>query len=79
MKVARAIVEASLHYDDPAVLARVSTGLGELMHGLEIAALPAEAMFQVAGVRPDHRGHEPTGHRPGVTPPDRSFRLRRWP
>ncbi len=46
LKVARAIVEASLHYDDPAVLARVSTGLGELMHGLEIAGLPADGMFQ---------------------------------
>jgi len=47
MKVARAIVEASLHYDDPEVLARVSTGLGELMHGTEIAAIPPESMFQV--------------------------------
>ncbi len=46
MKVARAIVEASLHYDDPAVLARASTGLGELMRGLEIGALPADALFQ---------------------------------
>ncbi len=46
MKVARAIVEASLHYDDPEVLARASTGLGELMHGTEIAAIPPESMFQ---------------------------------
>jgi len=46
MKVARAIVEASLHYDDPDVLARVSSGLGEAMKGLEISTLPAEALLQ---------------------------------
>ncbi|MGB6501343.1 MAG: pyridoxal 5'-phosphate synthase lyase subunit PdxS [Thermoplasmata archaeon] len=46
MKVARAIVEASLHFDQPDVLARVSTGLGELMRGTEIASLPPEALFQ---------------------------------
>jgi pyridoxal 5'-phosphate synthase pdxS subunit len=46
MKVARAVVEASLHYDDAAVLARVSSGLGELMHGIEIGALPPDALFQ---------------------------------
>jgi pyridoxal 5'-phosphate synthase pdxS subunit len=46
IKVARAIVEASLHYDDPAVLARVSAGLGEAMHGVDVASLPAEALLQ---------------------------------
>ncbi len=46
LRVARAIVEASLHYDEPDVLARVSSGLGELMHGVEIAALPAESLLQ---------------------------------
>ena len=46
MKVARSIVEASLHFDQPDVLARVSSGLGELMRGTEIGALPAEALFQ---------------------------------
>jgi pyridoxal 5'-phosphate synthase pdxS subunit len=46
MKVARAIVEASLHYDDPDVLARVSSGLGEAMKGIEISTLPAEALLQ---------------------------------
>ena len=33
---ARAIVEATLHYNDPAVLARVSEGLGEAMVGIEM-------------------------------------------
>ena len=46
MKVARAIVEASLHYDDPTVLARVSSGLGEAMKGIDIPSLPAEALLQ---------------------------------
>jgi len=46
-RVARAIVEASLHYDEPDVLARVSSGLGELMRGLEIATLPPEGLLQV--------------------------------
>ncbi len=46
MKVARAIVEASLHFDQPDVLARVSTGLGEAMKGLDIASMPADALLQ---------------------------------
>ena len=45
-KVARAIVEASLHYDDPDILARVSTGLGDAMKGLEISTLPSDALLQ---------------------------------
>ena len=39
-RMARAIVEAVDHYDDPKTLARVSEGLGEPMRGLEIATLP---------------------------------------
>jgi len=46
MKVARAIVEASLHFDQPDVLARVSSGLGEAMRGIEIATIPADALLQ---------------------------------
>ncbi|HYA58037.1 MAG TPA: pyridoxal 5'-phosphate synthase lyase subunit PdxS [Thermoplasmata archaeon] len=46
MKVARAIVEASLHFDQPDLLARVSSGLGEAMRGLEIPTIPPEAMLQ---------------------------------
>ena len=33
---AKAIVEATTHYDDPAIVAKVSRGLGEAMPGLEI-------------------------------------------
>ncbi|HTT14432.1 MAG TPA: pyridoxal 5'-phosphate synthase lyase subunit PdxS [Thermoplasmata archaeon] len=46
MKVARAVVEASLHYDQPDVLARVSSGLGEAMKGIDIGSLPPEALLQ---------------------------------
>jgi pyridoxal 5'-phosphate synthase pdxS subunit len=46
IKVARAIVEASLHFDEPEVIARVSTGLGEAMRGIDVAGLPAEALLQ---------------------------------
>jgi len=46
MKVARAIVEASLHFDQPDVLARVSSGLGEVMKGLDVATMPADQFLQ---------------------------------
>lgn len=36
---ARAIVEATMNFRDPKILARVSEGLGEAMKGLEIATL----------------------------------------
>ena len=38
---ARAIVEATTHFDDPAEIARVSRGLGEAMVGINVADLPA--------------------------------------
>jgi len=38
-KTARAIVEATTHYRDPSIVAKVSRGLGEAMRGLETAAL----------------------------------------
>lgn len=38
-KMAKAIVEATTHYNDPGVVARVSTGLGEAMNSLEIDKL----------------------------------------
>ncbi len=36
---AKAIVEATAHYDDPDILAKVSRGLGDAMRGQEIAGL----------------------------------------
>lgn len=38
-KMAKAIVEATMNFDKPEILARVSEGLGEAMKGLEIANL----------------------------------------
>jgi pyridoxal 5'-phosphate synthase pdxS subunit len=36
---ARAIVEATTHHDDAQIVAKVSTGLGPAMPGLEVATL----------------------------------------
>jgi pyridoxal 5'-phosphate synthase pdxS subunit len=46
MKVARAIVEASMQYDRADVVARVSTGLGEPMKGIDIGSLAPGEMLQ---------------------------------
>lgn len=46
VKVARAIVEASLHYDQPDVLARVSSGLGDAMKGIDVTTMAADQFMQ---------------------------------
>ncbi|MBD0291104.1 MAG: pyridoxal 5'-phosphate synthase lyase subunit PdxS [Thermoleophilia bacterium] len=46
---ARAIVEATTHFSDPAVVARVSGGLGEPMRGLSAAALAPEELLETGG------------------------------
>jgi pyridoxal 5'-phosphate synthase pdxS subunit len=46
VKVARAIVEASMHFEDAELLARVSTGLGEPMRGIDVSSLPAGELLQ---------------------------------
>lgn len=46
---ARAIVEAVTHYNDPAIIAEVSKGLGEAMPGLEISAIPEPERLAVRG------------------------------
>lgn len=46
-KVAKAIVEASLHYQDAARLIEVSSGLGEPMKGIEIGTLSPQELMQV--------------------------------
>jgi pyridoxal 5'-phosphate synthase pdxS subunit len=46
---AQAIVKATTHYNDPAILAEVSTGLGEAMVGLEISALGEQGLLQTRG------------------------------
>jgi len=43
--MAKAIVEATTHYDNPKIIAQVSEGLGEAMKGIEISKIaPAERM-----------------------------------
>ena len=46
---ARAIVEATTHWDDPEVVARVSRGLREAMPGLEIGELGEGGLLQTRG------------------------------
>ena len=38
---ANAIVQATLHFDDPAIIAKVSRGLGEAMVGINVEEIPA--------------------------------------
>lgn len=45
-KRARAIVEATTHYDDPEILAKVSKELGGAMPGLEISEIEKEKLIQ---------------------------------
>jgi pyridoxal 5'-phosphate synthase pdxS subunit len=47
--MAKAIVEAVNHYDDPAVIAEVSKGLGDAMRGIEIHTLPADERLASRG------------------------------
>lgn len=46
---AKAIVEATIHYNDPQILAEISKGLGEAMPGLEISSLGREERMQERG------------------------------
>jgi len=46
---ARAIVKAATHYQDPAVLAEVSEGLGEPMRGIDVKQLKEEELMQNRG------------------------------
>jgi len=46
---AKAIVQATTHFNDPKILAEVSKGLGEAMPGLEIGAIPPEQLLAGRG------------------------------
>ena len=46
---ARAIVQATTHFNDPKILAEVSKGLGTPMRGLEISAIPEAERLAVRG------------------------------
>ncbi|MEG3225514.1 MAG: pyridoxal biosynthesis lyase PdxS, partial [Methanobacteriales archaeon Met13] len=47
--VAKAIVEATHHYNNAEVLANVSRDLGKAMPGLEMSSIPAEERLQDRG------------------------------
>jgi pyridoxal 5'-phosphate synthase pdxS subunit len=49
VKRARAIVEATTHFDDPAVVTRVSRSLGEAMVGIEIDTIPSAQRYAERG------------------------------
>ena len=46
---AKAVVEATTHFNDPELLARVSKGLGDAMRGQQVADLPQEERLAVRG------------------------------
>jgi len=46
---AKAIVRATTHFRDPQVLAEVSRGLGDAMHGIETSKLPESELLQTRG------------------------------
>jgi pyridoxal 5'-phosphate synthase pdxS subunit len=46
-KRAKAIVEATAHYNDPGIIARVSEGLGEAMKGISIDKIPDEEKMSI--------------------------------
>ena len=47
--VAKAIVEATTHYGDADVIARVSTGLGKAMPGISVASLAPQELLSTRG------------------------------
>ena len=49
VKRAEAIVQATRHFQDPAMLAKVSTGLGEAMVGIDVAELPVHHRLEDRG------------------------------
>jgi pyridoxal 5'-phosphate synthase pdxS subunit len=46
---AAAIVQATTFFDDPAVIAKVSRGLGEPMVGIDVATLPPSERYATRG------------------------------
>jgi pyridoxal 5'-phosphate synthase pdxS subunit len=46
---AKAIVKATMHYDDPKTLAKVSEGLGEPMEGIDTSKMDEKQKMQVRG------------------------------
>lgn len=49
-KTAKAVVEAVLHYDDPKILAKVSTGLGDPMKGMDVRSMDEKDRLAKRGI-----------------------------
>jgi pyridoxal 5'-phosphate synthase pdxS subunit len=49
LRRAKAIVQATTHFEDPKILAEVSRGLGEPMRGLELGAIPERELMAPRG------------------------------
>lgn len=49
VKRARAIVQAVTHYNNPKILAEISTGLGEAMVGINCSSIPENEKFEKRG------------------------------
>ena len=47
--IAKAVVEATTHYQDPAMIAEVSKGLGAAMPGLDIKTIPQQELLATRG------------------------------
>jgi pyridoxal 5'-phosphate synthase pdxS subunit len=48
-KTAAAVVKATTHFRDPAIIAEVSKGLGDAMPGLELSAIPERELMAPRG------------------------------
>jgi pyridoxal 5'-phosphate synthase pdxS subunit len=49
LKMAKAIVDATTHFNNPEILAKISRGLGSAMNGLEISKIPKEELLAQRG------------------------------
>ena len=47
--MAKAIVKATTHYQDPSIIAEVSKGLGDAMPGLDIKTIPQQELLATRG------------------------------
>lgn len=47
--IAKAVVKAVTHYNDPEIIAEVSKGLGDAMPGIDMRTLPEEQLLSVRG------------------------------
>ena len=49
VRMGKAVVRATTHFEDPAILAEVSRGLGEAMRGVEIKTIPDRELMAARG------------------------------